>query len=73
MITGSAESMFLLYVVLNKKLYYFYYIDLDPILGKNSASLVSDLKPVTVTYPEDKHEFDYFLSLEGFQHRYYLT
>jgi hypothetical protein len=68
MITGCHSQI--LIVILWIEDYHFFYFDVQA-LRRNTADALQN--PVHVVYPSKTYEFDYFFSLEGFNHRYFLV
>lgn len=64
-----------LLVVIWAKDFEFYYFDISSLKeeGCSSDTMRSLRHPVHVVYSAKEYEFDYFFSLEGFNHKYFLV
>jgi hypothetical protein len=66
LVTGPKEARIAI-IVLYVKEYEVFYFDLNGLIsGLNTT-------PVHITYPSQTYEFDYMVSLDGFNHRYFMV
>ena len=66
LVTGPREARIAI-VVLYVKEYEVFYFEINGLItGLNTS-------PVHITYPSQTYEFDYMVSLQGFNHRYFLV